>query len=82
MKIMESCGYDDSFQLRDARYDQVVHMMTAANGAEDFYQLDNPARSEGLELARDLDSKAANVSGRVGVVMWASCGISREYCLE
>lgn len=60
---MRQCGYHDSIHLRDARYDQVVHMMTAANGAEAFYQLDNnPARSEGLELARDLDSRAANVS--------------------
>ncbi len=60
---MRQCGYDDAVHLRDARYDHVVHMMTAAKGAEDFYQLDNnPARSEGLELARDLDARAANVS--------------------
>ncbi len=52
----------DSIRLRDARYDQVVLMMTAANGAEPFYQLDNNAsRSEGLELARELDTKAAQV---------------------
>ncbi len=52
----------DSIRLRDARYDQVVHMMTAAKGAEPFYQLDNNAtRSEGLELARELDTKAALV---------------------
>ena len=49
--------------IRDARYNQVVHMMTAAKGAEKFYQLDNnPSRSEGLAMARDLDTKAANVS--------------------
>ncbi len=52
----------DSIQLRDARYDQVVHMMTAASGAEQFYQLaNNSARSEGIELARELDTKAAQV---------------------
>lgn len=57
--IMKQCGYD-IIQLRDARYNQVIHMMTAANGAESFYQLDNnPTRSEGLALARELDGKAA-----------------------
>lgn len=61
---MDKCGFNDSIYLRDARYDQVVHMMTSANGAEAFYQCDNPARSEGLALARDLDSKAAIVSER------------------
>lgn len=59
---MKQCGYEDSMYLRDARYHQVVHMMTAACGAEEFYQLDNPARSEGKELARELDRKAATVS--------------------
>lgn len=29
----------DSVQLRDARYDQIIHMVTAANGAEAFYQV-------------------------------------------
>lgn len=59
---MDQCGYD-SIRLRDARYDQVVHMMTAASGAENFYQLDNnPSRSEGLVLAREMDNKAATVS--------------------
>ena len=52
----------DSFQLRDKRYDQVVHMVTAANGAEQFYQSsNNPTRWEGLQLAREQDSKAAEV---------------------
>ena len=60
--MIGTLGYD-SVQLRDARYDHVVHMMTAANGAEEFYHLgNNPTRSEGLELARDRDSKAAMVS--------------------
>ncbi|XP_064392262.1 TRPL translocation defect protein 14-like isoform X1 [Halichondria panicea] len=58
-EIISSLGWD-SIQLRDARYDQVVHMMTAASGAEQFYQLaNNSARSEGIELARELDTKAA-----------------------
>ena len=62
-ELISGLGWD-SIQLRDARYDQVVHMMTAANGAEQFYHLANNAtRSEGLELARELDTKAAQVSG-------------------
>ncbi|XP_003386950.1 PREDICTED: TRPL translocation defect protein 14-like [Amphimedon queenslandica] len=50
----------DVFTLRDGRYDQIVHLETAAKGAEKFYQLTNNAsRSEGLELARKLDTQAA-----------------------
>ena len=49
-------------ELRDNRYDQVVHMVTAASGAESFYQLDNnSARSEDLDQARERDTKAAEV---------------------
>ena len=59
--IVASKGLD-SVQLRDKRYDQVVHMVTAANGAEQFYQSsNNPTRWEGLQLAREQDSKAAEV---------------------
>ena len=58
---MASVGVD-SVQLRDERYDQIVHMVSAANGAEQFYQLsNNPTRSEGLKLAREQDDKAAQV---------------------
>jgi hypothetical protein len=46
--------------IRDTRYNQIIHMVSAANGAEPFYSVeDHSCRSEGLELARDLDSKAA-----------------------
>jgi predicted ATPase len=46
----------NAVELRDNRYDQVVHLVTAANGAEDFYNTeDNPMRKEGLELARQRD---------------------------
>lgn len=45
-------------KLRDARYDAVIHMVSAAIGAEEFYTLANNAvRSEGIELARELDKK-------------------------
>jgi hypothetical protein len=44
--------------LRDRRYDCVVFLVTAADGAEDHYTLsNNVARSEGIELARELDRK-------------------------
>ena len=60
---MKECGFSDSVSLRDARYSHVVHMLTAARGAESFYQLsNNHTRSEGLDLARELDAKAANVN--------------------
>lgn len=46
----------NAVDLRDNRYDQVVHLVTAAIGAEDFYNTeDNPMRSEGLELAVKRD---------------------------
>lgn len=45
-------------QLRDQRYDAVIHMITAADGAEEFYTLENnAARTETAEQARDLDKK-------------------------
>jgi len=44
--------------LRDRRYDAVVHMVTAASGAESFYTLaNNQARKESIEQAIDLDVK-------------------------
>jgi hypothetical protein len=50
--VMDPCAYmtDDTWQyvlnengwntvnLRDKRYDAVIHMVTAADGAEEFYQ--------------------------------------------
>lgn len=50
----------DEVEIRDNRYNQVLHMMSAARGAEQFYTIEHHAsRSEGLELARELDLKAA-----------------------
>ena len=34
--ILDETGWS-TIQLRDKRYEAVVHMMTAAEGAEDFY---------------------------------------------
>lgn len=50
----------NNVELRDNRYNHIVHMVSAAKGAEDFYSTeDHACRSEGVELARDLDYKAA-----------------------
>lgn len=47
----------DSERLR-ARYDAVLHLVSAADGAEQFYTTaTNAERTEGLELARELDKK-------------------------
>lgn len=46
--------------LRDNRYDQIIHMVTAANGAEQFYTLENNVtRTESIELAREIDDKCS-----------------------
>lgn len=42
--------------LRDGRYDAVIHLCTAAKGAEEFYSLRNNAcRSESVVFARVID---------------------------
>lgn len=42
--------------LRDQRYDAVIHLCTAAKGAEEFYSLSNNAcRSESIVFARVID---------------------------
>ena len=43
--------------LRDKRYDVVVHMVTAAHGAETFYTTENNvARYEDVPTARIVDN--------------------------
>lgn len=50
----------NNVDLRDSRYNQIIHMVSAAKGAVEFYSIeDHNCRSEDLELARDLDCKAA-----------------------
>ena len=44
--------------LRDKRYDAVIHLVTAAKGAEKFYTLaNNAARTETPEQARQIDDR-------------------------
>lgn len=39
--------------LKDNRYEGIIHLVTAAEGAEEFYELSsNDARYETLELAK------------------------------
>lgn len=48
----------------DSRYDGVIHLVTAADGAEDFYSLETNAegvRTESAEAARELDMKTRAV---------------------
>lgn len=48
-------------ELRDKRYDAIIHLVTAAIGAEKFYTIENNvARVENLNQARDLDFKVLN----------------------
>lgn len=48
--------------IRDNRYNQIIHMVSAANGAEPFYTLEgHETRHEDLSGARNLDSITAQV---------------------
>ena len=50
-----------TIQLRDRRYEVVILMVTAADGAEQFYtDANNEARYETVEQARVLDKKLIN----------------------
>ncbi len=60
-ELCEKCG-TNSNELRE-RYDAVLHLVSAADGAEEFYTVATnanryeQANEEGLQLARDLDKK-------------------------
>lgn len=48
----------NTVMLRDNRYDAVMHMVTAADGAEKFYaSLNNEARYESVEEAIEKDKR-------------------------
>ncbi|GLV35977.1 TRPL translocation defect 14 [Carabus blaptoides fortunei] len=58
-KMMRNNDWNN-VELRDNRYNQIIHMVSAANGAEQFYSTEeHVCRSEGVELARELDYNAA-----------------------
>lgn len=55
-KITSLVGVDNRQLLE--RYDAVLHLVSAADGAEQFYTTaTNSTRTEGIELARQLDKK-------------------------
>jgi len=57
-KILTKLGLED-IEISDNRYNHVVHLQSAAIGAEKFYTTeDHSARFEGLELARERDKRA------------------------
>lgn len=51
--------YDlNEHKLRDSRYDLVIHLSSAADGAMEYYTLgNNEARHESVSFAIELDSK-------------------------
>jgi hypothetical protein len=56
-KLLKERGTSEE-ELRDNRYNAVFHLVTAAEGAETFYTLENnAARSETPEQAKELDRK-------------------------
>ncbi len=59
-ELFEAIVHDMDYrliELRDKRYAGVFHLVTAADGAEAFYNFDNPARHESAEEARALDKR-------------------------
>lgn len=59
MAVLDEVGLSNT-QLRDKRYDGVIHMVTAADGAEQFYNKGNEARYEGIQQAVEVDKRLRN----------------------
>jgi predicted ATPase len=59
-EIMRRSGYKLD-QLRDSRYDAVLHLVTAAIGAPAHYNFDNPARFESVDGAVAADHHLRNM---------------------
>ena len=57
--ILEREGWTNT-ELRDHRYDAIIHMVTAADGAEEFYDFENVARFETVEEAIERDKILRN----------------------
>lgn len=52
----------NAVDMRDNRYNQIVHMVTAADGADKFYSCgNNTARSEGIAQAVEVDKVTRQV---------------------
>jgi hypothetical protein len=59
--LLDEQGWN-KVKLRDQRYDMVIHLVTAADGAEEFYSLDNNAAryERDLSVAIDTDRRTQN----------------------
>lgn len=56
-RMLKENGWD-IIELRDGRYELVVHLVTAADGAREFYTLENNlTRTEGVEEAVKVDRR-------------------------
>eukprot|EP00475_Leptophrys_vorax_P036281 TRINITY_DN6100_c1_g1_i1.p1 TRINITY_DN6100_c1_g1~~TRINITY_DN6100_c1_g1_i1.p1 ORF type:complete len:213 (-),score=58.70 TRINITY_DN6100_c1_g1_i1:51-689(-) len=59
-EVLQRGGWSEEQFLKE--YDLVIHLVTAAKGAEQFYTLgNNHARTEGIEQARQLDDRILDV---------------------
>jgi predicted ATPase len=57
-QVMAQKGLDNEVVIREGRYDAVLHMVTAAKGAESFYSLvSNDTRTESISQACQLDER-------------------------
>ena len=61
-RILDHTGWS-TIELRDNRYDGILHLVTAADGAAEFYDHENEARFETAEEAvhRDLELRKAYI---------------------
>lgn len=77
--LMDDLGVS-TVQIRDNRYDAVIHLATAAFGAESFYEteIDGQARYENLDEARQKDESLRHVY--MGHQKWIF--ISNEECSD
>lgn len=58
--ILDETGWS-TIHLRDRRYEAVIHMVTAADGAQTFYtSVNNQARYENIPEAVALDKRLIN----------------------
>eukprot|EP00659_Diplonema_papillatum_P005836 gene5836-8936_t len=69
LRVCKSMG--QTTESLSSRYDMVLHLVTAAKGAERFYTLkNNTARTETIEQARHLDSRVMKA--------WTPCDAKRK----
>ncbi|EYC22209.1 hypothetical protein Y032_0017g3214 [Ancylostoma ceylanicum] len=62
LRMLKEIGVEE-FDLLNKRYDQVVHLVTAADGAEEYYTLaNNQTRKENVDAARKMDDKTRKVA--------------------